>query len=144
MADTDLKVIVKEKIMTKKRDLNLNKYNISSARYGELKYFCLQYPEWKHTLNTESSLIKSIQLTGLPGAHNISDTTSLIALKRTELSEKCNLIEQTAIEANPYIYQYILKNVTEDIPFKCLLVPCGKDYFYQARRKFFYLLSQKR
>ena len=34
----------------KKRDMKLSDYNISRAKYNELKYFCMQYAEKKREL----------------------------------------------------------------------------------------------
>lgn len=62
------------------------------------------------------------------------------ALRRTDLE----LIEQSAVEADPDIFPYILKNVTEGIPYEYMDVPCGRKQFYEARRVFFILLAQKR
>ena len=34
----------------RKRDMKLSDYNISRAKYNELKYFCMQYEEKKREL----------------------------------------------------------------------------------------------
>lgn len=129
--------------MTRK-DISLKKYDISSAKYRELKYFCLQYEEWKSIINSDASAIKAVTLSDMPSAHNPSDMTSAIAIKRAEVRAKCELIEQTAIEADNEIYKYIIKNVTQGVLYEYMPVPCGRRQFYSARRKFFYLLSKKR
>lgn len=127
-----------------KKDLALKKYNISKERYRELKYFCLQYDEWKKQLSLCASL-QAQQLTGMPGGKNkISNPTADAAVKRSELMEKCALVEQTAIEAGAALYQYLLKNVTQGTPYEYMNVPCGRRLFYEARRRFFFFLSQKR
>lgn len=136
--------------MTKRRDLKLkDDFGISNKRYRELYYFCQQYHEWKDELRWNSDTLKSPSLTGMPGSGAISDQTGNHATKRAELSLKCDLIEQTAYEADPVIYPHIIKNVTnEGIGFTYLQtvmnIPCGKDLFYKARRKFFYLLDKKK
>lgn len=127
-----------------KKDLSLKKYNISKERYRELKYFCLQYEEWKRQLSFGASL-QPQKLTGMPSAQNRkSNPTEDAAVKMCELREKCALIEQTAIEADAELYQYLIKNVTEGIPYEYMPVPSGRRQFYELRRKFFFLLSQKR
>lgn len=130
--------------MPNARDIRLDKYNITSKKYRELKYFCLQYPEWKHELNTLMTSVKSPVITGMPGGNNNSDQTGDLATRRAELSKKCNLIEETAKEANEGISSMILKNVTEGITYEKMFVPSGRRMFYEGRRRFFYLLSQKR
>lgn len=57
---------------------------------------------------------------------------------------KCRLIEQTAIEADPETYDLLLKNVTEGISYEYMAIPRGRRQFYMRRRKFFWLLSERR
>ena len=97
-----------------KRDLSLRCYNIGKYRYRELKYFCMQYADWMRSADAESK-----------------------ANRET--------LEQAARETDPALAAYIVRNVTSGIPYEHLgIVPCGRRQFYQARRKFFYLLSLKK
>ena len=128
--------------MPNKRDLNLDKYNISQFRYRELKYFCLQYEEWKTELNNNIDAVKSTQITDMPSSHAIGDSTCNLAVRRVELFRNCELIEQMAIKADCGIYQSIIKNVTQGIAFEYMDAYCGRRQFYLARNKFFYLLSK--
>lgn len=130
--------------MPNKRDIKLDKYNISQERYRELKYFCLQYPQWKKSLEAYESSLKAATISDIPSSHKLSDTTGDIAVLRADLSAKCEIVEKTAIEVNPYTYQFILRNVTEGISYEYLDVYCGRRQFYEDRRKFFYLLSRKK
>lgn len=130
------------------RNTSLKKYGISPNRFRELYYFCLQYNEWKDELTYKCDTVKSVKITDMPGAHQTSDDTELLATRRAELSRKCELIEQTAIEAGADLYQYIIKAVTnEGITYNYLSavmdIPCGKDMYYDRRRKFYWLLSKK-
>lgn len=112
-----------------------NKYWISKHRHYELKHFCLQYHEWKRA---HSDLRKAI--------------APLLLAKRvaaqTIYSKNIELIERTAKLADPYLYDYILKGVTEGRSYtymKTVLgIPCGKDMYYDRYRKFFWLLSETR
>jgi hypothetical protein len=109
----------------------------------------LQYNEWQDELKYKCDNVKSIEITDMPIAHGgNSDATQRLAMRRAELSEKCKLIEDTAMEADPDIYKYIMKAVTnEGITYNYLStimnIPCGKDMYYDRRRKFYWLLSQK-
>lgn len=134
--------------MANVRNTILKKYNISSHRFMELYHLCLQYNEWKDELKYKRDAVKSIEITDMPVTHGNSDSTSALAIRRAGLSRKCELIEQTAIEADGDIYQYILKAVTnEGISYNYLRevcgIPCGKNYYYDKRRKFYWLLSSK-
>lgn len=126
-----------------------NKYWISKHRHYELKHFCLQYPLWKKSyaeLNDPSmplSMIERIPTTNIPG-----DSTAKRAMLKLYYSEYIDLIEKTAMEADKYLYHYILKAVTEGLSYTYLKarleIPCSKDTYYDRYRRFFWLLSNSR
>lgn len=126
-----------------------NKYHIDKHRHYELKHFCLQYPSWKKAYadfdDTSISLstIESVPTSNMPG-----DPTAKRAVMKAHYSERINLIERVAMEADRYLYEYILKAVTENLSYTYLKsklgIPCGKDMYYDRYRKFFWLLSASR
>lgn len=128
--------------MPKERVLSLGKYDISANRYLELKYFCRQYREKQSQLRSLTE-ISSFNMDGRSGG-GISDKTASLAIKRAQLTEDMKLVEQSAFEADSDIYQYIISNVADGVPYEYLGVPAGRRKFYEARRKFFFLLSQKK
>lgn len=124
------------------------KYNISKHKFLELYHHCLQYSEWKKELRFSTDTLQSPQLTGMPHGTGISDATGKMALRRLKLSEQCELLEKTAKEAAPDIWEYILKGATtEGITYIQLKqrfdIPCGKNYYYERRRKFYWLLAER-
>lgn len=126
-----------------------NKYYIDKHRHYELKHFCLQYPIWKRTYAALLDLsIASSYMTGMPSGGGLSDTTAKSAIRRTYYADKIKLVEETAKEADPYLYEYILKAVTEGLSYTYLRtmleMPCGRDMFYDRYRKFFWLLNNSR
>ena len=130
------------------RPLNQSKYGISKNRFWELYYWCLQYGEWKDELKYKTDTVGAMEITDMPTSRNVGDATQQLAIRRSMLEQNCRLIEQTAIEADPDIYQYLLKAVTEDASYRYLdmimNIPCGKKMYYDRRRKFYWLLSQKK
>lgn len=131
----------------RKRSLKLKQHGISAKRYKELCGFCEQYPEWKEELK-EITSVKSQVITGMPtGKGNTTSITEDLAIKRQQLTEKCELVEQTAIQADAELYQYIIKNVCYELPYKYLNyleMPCSRRAFYDKRRYFFYLLDKNK
>lgn len=130
------------------RPINEKKYDISKHRFLELYHFCMQYSEWKDELKYKKDTVRSIEVTDMLTSHGNGDATANLAVRRAELQRKCELIEQTAIEADPDIYQYIIKGVTTEYGTYRYLreiagMPCGKNMYYDRRRKFFFLLSKK-
>lgn len=123
-------------------------YQIKKHRFLEVYHYCMQYNDWKEELEGKIDTVKGICYTGMPGAAGSGDETEKLAMRRMELRKKIELIEQTAVEADLEIYRYIIKNVTEEgITYNYMRdfmnIPCGKNRFYSARRRFYYLLSQK-
>ena len=126
-----------------------NKYWIDKHRHYELKHFCLQYPEWKRAyseFNNSSltlSMIECIPTSNIPG-----DPTAKRALLKAYYSEKIEMLEKVAMEADVYLHNYILRAVTEGLSYTYLKtklgIPCGKDMYYDRYRRFFWLLSKVR
>lgn len=127
-----------------------NKYWIDKHRYYELKHFCLQYPMWKKAyLAIDENCIQSpnysgeVKCTSLP-----SNLTEKLAIAKTLLHDRIEMIEKAAYEADKCLYKYILKGVTEELSYTHLKtnmnIPCGKDMYYDRYRRFFWLLSNAR
>lgn len=126
-----------------------NKYWISRHRYYELKHFCLQYPTWKKAYAAlNDMLVQSPKLDDAPSGNLPSDTTAKYATLKTYYWEKMQLVENAALQADPELYTYILKAVTEDLSFNYLKsrleIPCCKDTYYDRYRRFFWLLNKVR
>lgn len=126
-----------------------NKYWISKHRHYELKHFCLQYPTWKKIYtDLEDTNISLSALDKMPTSNLPGDPTAKRAMVKTQLSERIEMIESIAREADNYLWHYILKAVTENLSYTYLKakldIPCGKDMYYDRYRKFFWLLSNAR
>lgn len=125
-----------------KKDLKVG--NLSKYRYRELKYLCLQYSELKDRLRELSSeSIKATQVTGMPSARNITDSTQDIVIRKMEVERKIKAIEQAALAADSKMYTQIIINVTEGIPPRYLHIDCPEKTFYNKRRIFFNILDKK-
>ena len=130
------------------RPINEKKYGISKHKFVQAYHFCLQYNEWKDELAYKTNAVKCAEVTGLPKGSSTGNSTESLAIRRATLKKNCELVEQTCIEADPEIKQWLLKAVTnEHISYtylkECMDIPCGKKMFYDRRRKFYWLLSQK-
>jgi len=126
-----------------------NKYWIDKHRHYELKHFCLQYPVWKRkyasykNIGPNLSSFERIYSGSMP-----SDSTANWAVKRAYYSERIDMVEKAAKEADYILYKYILKAVTEGLSFTylktILRMPCSRDIYYDRYRRFFWLLNQMR
>ena len=124
-----------------------NKYHIDKHRHYELKHFCLQYPEWKRAYAACDGLSASSIGDGVRSSEP-GDPTAKQAMRKTYYLERIKLIERIAKEADQFLYDYILKAVTEELSYTYLKsklkIPCGKDMYYDRYRRFFWLLSNSR
>lgn len=113
-----------------------NKYYISKHRYYELKHYCLQYYEWLEEWRSITGYTDGL----------IFDPTSAAAVKRDELTAKMKQVEALAMSVDDAIGDYIFEAVTTDKTytyFKTVKnIPCGKDFFYERYRRFFWLLDR--
>lgn len=126
-----------------------NKYYIDKHRHYELKHFCLQYPVWKKTcIDLDNSSVSISSIERLPASNTPGDPTAKRAITKARLNERISMVERVAKEADEYLWQYILKAVTENLSYTYLKnsldIPCGKDLYYDRYRKFFWLLSKIR
>lgn len=131
------------------RPINERKYEISKHRFLELYHYCMQYREWIDELNHMTDTVKGLANTeGTRSSGEAGSATERLVIRRMKLQEKCEIIEQTAIDADPTLYPYIIEGVTNEYATYRYLkqtqdIPCGKDMYYDRRRRFYWLLSQK-
>ena len=123
-----------------------NRYWIPKNRFYELKYFCLQYPLWKHAYETLDGMrISSIDLTYVKASPS-TDILGSIMDERNLYLERMELVERAARKADPYLMSYILKAVTEGHSFTYLKsrleIPCSRDTYYDRYRRFFWVLDR--
>lgn len=126
------------------RNLNLQKYGISKERYLELKYFCRQYNEFLDKIQYN---LRSATNDGMPkGSINTNSPVEQQAIDNNHFIDAVNLIENTvnATVDDDKMRKYILQAVTLGTSYEHMKVPCGRRQFYELRRKFFYLLAQKK
>lgn len=133
--------------MANVRALNKAKYDISNYRFRELYYFCLQYDEWKETLQAIRNPLKGVQYSALPASGVPGNPTANAAIESAEYAHKCAVIEAAAKAADAELLDYIIYAVThENVTFKFLKmqkgIPCERDRYYNSRRKFYYFLDR--
>ena len=125
-----------------------NKYWVSKHRYYELKHYCLQYKDWERSYIAIDGLSAKALNQTVVQTSEISNPTVKYAEAKIYFSNKMNMIEKAAEEADPELSCYILKAVTEGYSYDYLKtvleIPCCKETYYQRYRKFFWILSELR
>lgn len=125
----------------RKRDLSMEKYGISKEKYRELMYFCMQYEDMKRSVEYG---VRSTAIDGQPIRKGAGSQTEGQAMRNEKHIQEIRMIEEAAREADKELYPYILQAVTSGTSYDYMDVPAGRRKFYEARRKFFYVLSKKR
>lgn len=126
-----------------------SQYWISKPRYYELRHFCLQYPGWRKAYSelVEYGVVVS-NISNEFRTNTVSDPTAKLAIMKMNFMDKIEMVEKAAMEADPYLYSYLLKGVTEGRSYVYLKsrlnIPCSRDVYYEKYRRFFWLLSQMR
>lgn len=104
-------------------------YELSRHRFAELKHYCMQYDEWQR-------LYLSYEDQSLPPPET--------AIPKTAYLQAMQLIETTAMDTDAALGRYILRSVTHDVSTRALNPPCDSKSFDFYRRKFFWLLSERK
>lgn len=125
-----------------------NKYYISKHRYYELKHFCMQYGEWvKEYIDIYGPHCKDL-INTVYGVSNETSVTEEQAIRANEISRKMNLIIKAAYYADADMQDKIIIAVTKGLSYDTMVtrydIPCGKDYWYDRIRKFYWNLSNSR
>ena len=125
-----------------------NPYWIDKHRFYELKHFCLQYPRWKKAKNELDSLARANIEVPVSKTNNVSKPVQNYVEQSMYYSERMELIERLCNEASLEYGNYIFKAVTEGLSYNYLKmvleIPCCKETYYEAYRRFFWLLSKVR
>ncbi len=126
-----------------------NDYRLPRHRSYELRHFCWQYPAWKKayiSLDGASKLPSDMEF--LPRRYEHGNPTERVAMARAFLSERIEMVENTAKEADPELASYILKGVGYGYSYEELRakfgLPCCKKVYYDRVRRFFWLLDEVR
>lgn len=124
-----------------------NKYYVNRFRYNELRFFCRQYDIWKAAYKGLSTLV-SQKLDGTIPAKDIVKPVEITAAAADDFLRKINMVEYSAELADPTLAKWIVKGVTEGLSYDIMnareTIPCCRDDYYRAYRKFFWILSRKR
>ena len=131
-----------------RRNIYTGKYKLSKHEYLKAYHYAMCYRDWKKEYDALADTARAIGYDDMPHGSNTKDLTAEAAEKRLELAVKISMIEQTVMEAEPEIYETLLLAVTtEGISFDYLKsakqIPCGREMYYERRRKFYYLLNKK-
>ena len=102
-------------------------------------WFARRYEEFKDGERRLRNGEHDREKTGNTVGRGHSDPTASEAMRLASnpYTWKIAAINHAAIAADAALSQYILKNVTMDMRYENMHVPCGRNQFFEARRRFF-------
>lgn len=129
------------------RDMTWDDYGISKYRYQELKAFCLQYDEKKEKIQYG---MNSTRQDGMPGgSRSTKSHVEQQAIDNINYEHDIRMIEEAAVRANPGIWKYILRSVTQGLTYEYIeydpelgKIPMCRADFYGTRKLFYKILDE--
>lgn len=134
--------------MTKIRAPQPNsKYYLPKEVFLTTVHFCRQYPYWLTELDLIFDARQGIAYDkDRVQSSNNYDSTSDMGMRRAAMSRKIDLINDAAREVAGHQFKWLILGCCYGRPYYQLRhdgIPCGKNMYYQWRRRFYYELSQK-
>lgn len=126
-----------------------NKYYLPKHTYLACIHYSLQYRDWKASLDADRDTRGAIRYDkDRVQTSGDYDSTSETAMRMVEIQNKINLIDECIEIAcdSSGIEQYLKLGVCYGFTFYQLErqgIPCGKDLYYEIRRRFYFELSKK-
>lgn len=123
-----------------------SKYFIPKETFLTVIHYCKQYPMWETELSITLDQSKAIRYDGdRVQTSNQYDPTAEPAIKRADIARKKEQVDQVAQLVAGSTYKWLIMGVCYDMPYYVLKqkgIPCGKDMYYDRRRKFYYEMSK--
>lgn len=133
-----------------RRIITYKDLDMTPARQKEIRYFCRQYQEWKDKLDILYPSVKCQSIDGMPysNTNNVNKETEDLAIKRISLIEKIKMVEESAKEASPTFWQYIIKSVCYEKSYTylntALKMPISEPAFRDRVKAFLMIMNKKK
>ncbi len=134
--------------MPQHRELSVsNQYYVPKETFLMLIHYCKQYPAWVDELNAMTDTSKAITYDGDRVQTSADgDPTSELAMRRAEISRKVEQINEVAALVADNLHKWLILGVCHDYTYYQLQecgIPCGRGYYYQMRRRFYWEMSRR-
>ena len=134
--------------MTQHRILSIkNQYYIPKEEFLTVLHYCRQYPLWVAELKADPDSSRAITYDkDRVQTSNVFDPTEAIGMRRAEIAAKKRGLEEVAREVGGALYDWIILGVCYGMTYYQLQergIPCGKDMYYDRRRKFYYEIARR-
>lgn len=128
-------------------ELKKSQWRLDKHEFYTAYHFALNYLPWVMARNELLGLKSLDDMAGVVGSLP-GDPVGSAAVQVATLSNHIEMIETAAKEAGEDLAKWILLGVTnERLGYNTLRmrygIPCGKNEYYERRRKFYWLLSRQ-
>lgn len=124
-----------------------SKYFVPKETFLTVVHYCRQYPGWLEELRRGPDMVKAIDYQkDRVQVSPSSDQLERVAIRRAALYEKLRSVEYTAEIVAGDLAGWLIKGVCYGHPYHYLQqkgIPCGKDLYYQLRRRFYFEMAQR-
>lgn len=123
-----------------------NEYWLPAEDYSCAIHYAKRYPLWEAELRTIGALQGVSYDSEAVQTSTQSDSTMAGGIRRAEISAKMDVVRSAVQESAPDIAEWMLLGVTYGLTYYQLAdkgMPCGKNYFYERRQKFYWCLARK-
>lgn len=130
-----------------RRSYYTGKYKIPPELYKHTMSYVGMYKTWLKEYNLLTDTMKGVNLDGMPHGTGTGQPTEKLAIRRAELRNRMEKVEESIKEVCPDMYDCLLKayinNISFDVAKVFLNLPCERTFYYTTRRKFLKILSEK-
>ena len=124
-----------------------SKYYVPKETFLTVVHYCKQYPLWLEELSIEPNTLKAIEYDrDRVQTSPSSDQVERLAIRRAEIDRKRKQLEAVADMVAEDLAPWIIRGACYDLPYYYLQqqgIPCGKDLYYQLRRRFYYEMARE-
>ena len=128
-----------------------NKYYLPKETFLTVIHYCRQYPQWCAELDALLDGNRAIQYDKDSVQNSINpDPVFDAVVRRERIIQKKDLVDQVATKVTALhgdnMRRFLILGVCYGFTFNQLQqlgIPCGKDFYYALRRRFYYELADK-
>lgn len=123
-----------------------NQYYIDPETYMATVHYARRYDVLRNELN-HLPVLKGVSYDGehVQASHQ-NDATAVLAMRRSYIISRINVIESCCMQANPTLYQWLMMGIAHKKTWPYIEqhgCPVSRNTYYNYRQRALWLLSQK-
>lgn len=131
--------------MARKELSKKSKYYLPAEEYATAYHYAKRYPSWEAELRAIGGVSGVSYDSEAVQTSYSGDPTQSAGIRRAEVTGKMRIVENAVRAAAPDMAEFLLLGVAYGLTFYQLQergIPCGRKYYYDRRRKFYWILAK--